>query len=76
MHMASAAFLLPDDADVRAILFALADVNTDCAIYTQIERFTSSTVLWIVAEGGREVQETIAAVMELLPRFGLTYTEV
>jgi hypothetical protein len=75
MKLAAAAFELPDTADVRAVLFALADIDTDCAIYTQIERFTNTNVLWIVAEG-EEVRRAIDAALALLPSFGLTYTEV
>ena len=76
MRMASAAFILPDTADVRAILLALADIDTDCAVYTQIEKFTGETVLWTVVEGGEQIRETLDAIQALLPTFGLTYTEV
>lgn len=76
MRLASAAFILPDDTDLRAVLFALTEIDTESAIYTQIEKFTDANVLWTVAEGADDVAETIAAVQALLPRFGLTYTEV
>ena len=71
----SAAFLLPDAADVRAVLLALADMDTDCGVYTNLERFTDGLVLWVVVEGADDAQATIDAVMRLMPAFGLTYTE-
>lgn len=75
MNFRTAAFLLPDTADVRAILFALADIDTDSAVTTQIERFTDANVLWVIAEG-EQAQETIELAQAMLPAFGLTFTEV
>jgi hypothetical protein len=71
---ASAAFVLPEHADVRAILFALADLDTNAAVSAQLERFPTWTALWVVAEGYDAV-DAITQAQQLLPTFGLTFTE-
>ena len=78
MILRVAAFMLPDEADLRAILFTLADMNTGCGVTTQIERFTNGNVLWVQVEGFEEPEtmDTLDEVKKLMPLFGLTYTEV
>lgn len=75
----SAAFILPDEADVRAILLALDDIKAGGAyIHASINRpemFSPWNTFWVLVDG-EEAQVTLDAVMALLPTFGLTYTQV
>lgn len=76
--MISAAFILPDEADVRAILLALHGIDLDAQIHASInppERFTPHYIFWTIAEGP-DARAAIDAAIALLPTFGLTYTQV
>lgn len=74
---ASAAFLLPSTADVRAILYALAAIDCASNVACSIEQFTDADVIWVQCEG-EDAIASCGTAMALLqaPPFNLIYTEV